>query len=151
VPAPPAARGVRNVPRNPGPNVTLLAALTPTGLTAPMVLAGTVDRAAFDGSGAQALVPTLRPGQVVVRDNLSVPKGERTRTLIEQAGARLLFLPAYSPDFNPIEPAFGKVKDHLRRLAARTVDGWNGRSARHSKLLPLPTPAASSPTAAFPS
>jgi transposase len=121
--APRGERAVGRVPRNPGPNVTLLAALTPTGLTAPMVLEGAADRAAFDAYVAQVLAPTLRPGQVVVLDNLSVHKGERTRTLIEQTGAHLLFLPAYSPDCNPIEPAFAKVKEHLRRLAARTLDG----------------------------
>jgi transposase len=67
-------------------------------------------------------VPTLRPGQVVVLDNLGAHKDERARRLVEAAGCRLLFLPPYSPDFNPIELAFAKLKERLRRTAARTYD-----------------------------
>jgi transposase len=120
--APVGTRAVGAVPRNPGPNLTLLAALTPTGMAAPLVLEGAADRIAFDAYVAQVLVPTLRPGQIVVLDNLSVHKGERTRTLIEGAGCRLLFLPAYSPDFTPLALAFAKLKTALRQLAARTRD-----------------------------
>jgi transposase len=74
----------------------------------------------------QGLVPELRPGDIVILDNLSSHKGSRARALIEAAGASLLFLPPYSPDFNPIENAFAKLKALLRKAAERTVDGlWN--------------------------
>jgi transposase len=108
------------VPRNRGPNVALLAALTPGGLTAPMALPGAVDGAAFLAYVREVLVPGLRPGQTVVLDNLSAHKGEAVRELIAGAGCELRFLPSYSPDLNPIEPAFAKVKAHLRAAAART-------------------------------
>jgi transposase len=120
-----APRGERvsgAVPRNHGPNVTLLAALTPAGLGADVVIEGATDRPAFEAFVEQVLVPTLRPGQVVVLDNLSAHKGEHVRRLVDGAGCHLLFLPAYSPDFNPIELAFAKLKAHLRRLATRTFE-----------------------------
>jgi transposase len=108
------------VPRNHGPNVTLLAALTPTGIGPALVVEGATDRPVFETYVERCLVPRLRPGQVVVLDNLSAHRGTRIRELVEGAGCRLLFLPAYSPDFNPIELAFAKVKQHRRRSAART-------------------------------
>ena len=84
------------------------------------------------------LVPELRPGDVVIMDNLSSHKGPRTKTLIEAAGARLLFLPPYSPDFNPIENAFAKLKALLRKAAERTVDGlWSAIG----RIVDLFTPA----------
>jgi transposase len=107
-------------PRNHGPNVTLLAALTPDGIGPSLVVAGAVDRPAFEAFVAEFLVPSLRPGQVVVWDNLGVHKGERARRLIEDAGCDLRFLPPYSPDFSPIEPAFAALKVDLRRAEART-------------------------------
>jgi hypothetical protein len=110
------------VPRNRGPNVTLLAALGPAGGGAALVGEGATDRATLETSVECCLVPSLRPGRAAVLDNLSAPKGERVRDLVAGAGCRLLFLPAYSPDSNPIEPAFAKVKAHLRRLAARSFD-----------------------------
>lgn len=120
--APRGRRAVGAAPRNHGPNVTLFAALTAQGIGAALVVPGAADRRAFEAYVARTLVPTLRPGQVVVLDNLNVHRGERVRRLIEAAGCRLLFLPAYSPDFNPIEPAFAKVKQHLRRAQARAFD-----------------------------
>jgi transposase len=102
--------------------VTLLAALTPTGIGPSVVFEGATDRPAFDAFVEQVLVPSLRPGQVVVLDNLSAHKGARARQLIEGVGCRLLFLPAYSPDFNPIELAFATLKTHLRAVAARTFE-----------------------------
>jgi transposase len=120
--APRGERAVGAVPRNRGPNVTLLAALTPGGVAAPLVVEGATDRALFEAYVERCLVPALRPGQVVVLDNLGAHKGDRVRDLVEAAGCRLLFLPAYSPDFNPIEPAFSKLKAGLRRAAERTFD-----------------------------
>jgi transposase len=120
--APRNERAVGRVPRNHGPNVTLLAALTPAGIGPAMAVEGAADGAAFAIYVRELLAPSLRPGQVVVLDNLSAHKGAAVRELIEAAGCRLLFLPAYSPDFSPIEPAFAKVKQHLRRAAARTFE-----------------------------
>jgi len=118
--APRGQRAVGSAPRNHGPNVTLLAALTPDGIGPAMAIEGAVDGAVFAAYLQQVLLPALRPGQVVVLDNLSVHKTASVRALVEAAGCRLLFLPAYSPDFNPIEWAFAKLKDRLRRAAART-------------------------------
>lgn len=118
--APRGQRPIGSAPRNHGPNVTLLAALTPDGIGPALVVEGAADRLAFTAYLRQALVPRLRPGQTVVLDNLSVHKSEEIRTLIEEAGCQLRFLPAYSPDLPPIEPAFAKVKQALRRAEART-------------------------------
>lgn len=85
-----------------------------------MTLAGPLDGNAFAAYVQQVLVPTLQPGQIVILDNLSVHRRADIRTRIEQAGARLVFLPAYSPDFSPIEQAFSKLKTVLRRAQART-------------------------------
>ena len=87
-----------------------------------MLVEGAVDRAAFDAFVAQVLAPSLRPGQVVVLDNLSVHKSAAARAAIEAAACRLVFLPTYSPDFNPIELAFAKAKAALRRAEARSVE-----------------------------
>ena len=113
---------VGRVPRGKWQAVTLLASLTPTGFGPGLQLEGALDRQGFDAFVTRALVPTLRPGQAVVRDNLSVHKSARARTAIEAAGCEVVFLPAYSPDFNPIEQAFGKLKELLRRAEARTVE-----------------------------
>jgi transposase len=115
-------RAAGRVPRNHGPNVTLLAALTPQGIGPSVVLEGAADGAVLAAYAEQFLAPGLRPGQVVVLDNLSAHKDARVRAAVEAAGGRLLFLPAYSPDFNPIELAFAKLKAELRRVAARTPE-----------------------------
>ncbi len=120
--APRGERAVGSAPRNHGPNVTLLAALTPDGVGPALALPGALDGAAFALYAERALAPSLRPGQVVILDNLSAHKHDDARKAVEAAGCRLLFLPAYSPDFNPIELAFAKVKPALRRAAARTHD-----------------------------
>ena len=92
-----------------------------------MVLDGAVNRLAFEAFVAQVLVPTLRPADLVVMDNLSSHKGPQVGKLIAAAGAELVYLPPYSPDLNPIELAFSKIKQGLRSLAARTVsDLWHG-------------------------
>jgi transposase len=121
--APRGKRAVGTAPRNHGANVTLLAALTPRGIGAALTVEGAADRLVVEAYVGRVLVPTLRPGQVVVLDNLSAHKGEEVRNLIEAAGCRLLFLPAYSPDFNPIELVFGTLKTALRRAQARTREG----------------------------
>jgi transposase len=90
------------------------------------VLDGPINRAAFETYLARVLVPELRPGDVVIMDNLSSHKGPRVREMIEAAGASLRYLPPYSPDFNPIENAFAKLKALLRKAAERTISGlWD--------------------------
>ena len=120
--APRGERAVGRAPRNHGPNISLLAALTPDGMGPALVVEGATDRSAFTAYMRGALVPSLRPGQTVVLDNLSVHKSEEIRTLVEEAGCHLRFLPPYSPDFAPIEPAFAKVKQALRRVEARSFE-----------------------------
>ena len=100
---------------------TFVAALRINGIAAPFVLDGPINRSAFEIYVEKVLVPELRPGDIVVMDNLSSHKGAAIRTMIEAAGASLLYLPPYSPDFNPIEKAFSKLKAHLRKAAERTV------------------------------
>lgn len=121
-----APRGQRcrgQVPRNWGHNTTLLAAMSLAGIQTAFVIEGATDQAVFEGFVEHYLVPQLRPGQVVVWDNLSVHKSVRARALIEAAGCQVLFLPPYSPDYNPIELAFAKLKTALRRAGQRTVEG----------------------------
>jgi transposase len=120
--APHDQRATGSVPRNHGKNTTLVAALTPEGLQAPWTIEGAMDTAAFERYVSEVLGPTLRPGQVVVLDNLSVHKANSIREAIEARGCELLFLPPYSPDFTPIEQAFSKIKAVLRRLGARVRD-----------------------------
>ncbi len=118
--APRGERAVGHVPRNHDPHLSLVAALTPAGLGPALTLPGAVDGDAFTVYIREVLVPSLRPGQVVVLDNLNVHKGAAIRRLIEEADCRLLFLPPYSPDFAPIEQAFSKMKTYLRGVGART-------------------------------
>lgn len=118
--APRGERVVGTAPRNHGKNTTLVAALSLDGITTAMVLEGAMDRAAFDVFVAEALVPALRPGQVVIWDNLNVHKSDDAQQLIEGRGCQLLWLPPYSPDLAPVEQAFSKVKTALRRATART-------------------------------
>ena len=120
--APRGERAVGRVPRGRREHVSWLATLTPTGLGESLLVPGAVDRAAFDAFVERLLVPSLRPGQVVVLDNLSVHKSPAARRLVAAAGCRLVFLPTYSPDFNPIEAAFAKCKQALRRAAPRSFD-----------------------------
>lgn len=105
---------------------TLVAGLRRTGMVAPMVMDGPINGDWFETYIERLLVPTLTPGDVVFMDNLSSHKRRSVREKIEAAGARLLFLPPYSPDFNPIEMAFARLKTLLRKAAERTVDAlWN--------------------------
>lgn len=118
--APKGERARGSVPRNRGKNMTLIAALSLEGMGASMILEGGVNAPAFESYVEQVLAPSLQPGQVVVMDNLSVHKVARVQQLIEERGCHLLFLPAYSPDFSPIEETFSKIKAFLRRAGART-------------------------------
>ena len=101
---------------------TVVTALRLDGLGAPAVFNGPIDNPSFLAYVEQVLIPTLRPGDVVVLDNLAVHKQPEVRTAIEGVGARLRFLPPYSPDFNPIELAFAKLKAFLRKARPRTFD-----------------------------
>jgi len=120
-----APRGERcraGVPHGHWKTTTFTAGLRLSGITAPMVLDGPMDGAAFLAYIEQGLVPELKPGDIVIMDNLPAHKVGGVRKAIEDAGAGLLYLPPYSPDFNPIEMAFAKLKALLRKAAARTVD-----------------------------
>jgi transposase len=124
--APRGERAYGAAPRNHGKNTTLIAALSTQGIGAAMTLEGAADAEAFVADVTDCLVPTLLPGQIVIMDNLSVHKDDRVRPLIEQAKCRLMYLPAYSPDFTPIEQAFSKIKAFLRRVEARTREALEG-------------------------
>jgi transposase len=135
-----ASKGERlrvGVPHGHWKTTTFVAGLRLTGMVAPMVLDGPINGVSFQAYVDQVLVPELRPGDIVIMDNLGSHKGAAVREAIEAAGASLLYLPPYSPDFNPIENAFSKLKALLRKAAERTVDGlWNTIGA----LLPAFTP-----------
>ncbi len=118
--APRGERAFGHAPRNWGKNVTLIASLSTRGAGAAMSVEGATDGLAFETYVEHFLAPTLEEGQIVVMDNLQVHKSARVRELIEEAGAEVLFLAPYSPDFSPIEEAFSKVKGILRRVGART-------------------------------
>jgi transposase len=118
--APRGQRAIGKVPRNWGANMTLIASLSTQGMGEALMLEGAADATAFEIYVERLLAPSLKPGQIVILDNLSIHQGERVRAAIEAQGCRLLFLPAYSPDFSPIEEAFSKVKTFLRRTGART-------------------------------
>jgi transposase len=128
-----APRGQRcraPVPHGHWKTTTFVGALRIEGMTAPMVLDGAMHGAAFLAYVEQVLVPTLCPGDIVVMDNLPAHKPTAVRHAIEAAGAELRFLPPYSPDFNPIEMAFSKLKAFLRKRAARTLDDLWGAIAQ---------------------
>lgn len=120
--APKAERVCASVPKNRGENTTILGALSWSGVQAAMTLEGAADTLAFEAFVEWVLCPTLQPGQIVVLDNLSIHKSGRARQLIAKCGCQLWFLPTYSPDFNPIEQAWSKLKAYLRRVGARTKD-----------------------------
>ncbi len=115
------------------------------GIVAPMMLHGAMTARAFEAYIEQCLAPELRPGDVVVLDRLSAHKTERVRELIEATGARLAYLPAYSPDFNPIENAWSKLKALLRKAGARTLRKL--RRALRWALLEITSDDASCPLA----
>ena len=130
-----------SVPRNRGKNTTLLSSMSVGGMGPSLAVDGPTDREVFEAYLEKVLLPTLGAGQVVAMDNLSAHKGGRVRELVEAVGCELLYLPAYSPDLNPIEEAFSKIKGLLRKAKARTRDalveamGWtiSAVSARDAK------------------
>jgi transposase len=113
-------RAYCSVPRNRGKNTTLLSSMSMEGMGPSLAVEGATNREVFETYVERVLTPTLRRGQVVVMDNLTAHKGERIRELIEQRGCELLYLPPYSPDFNPIEEAFSKIKGLMRKAEARS-------------------------------
>jgi transposase len=124
--APRGERLVGKVPYGHWKTTTFVAALRSTALTAPCVIDGPMNGNAFLAYVEQVLVPTLRPGDIVVLDNLAAHKVPGVREAIEAAGAILMYLPPYSPDFNPIEQLFAKLKALLRKAAERSVDAlWD--------------------------
>lgn len=109
-----------SAPRNRGKNVTLLSAMSIGGMGPSLAVTGAVDSEIFELYLRRVLLPSLSPGRIMVMDNLPAHKVESVRELIEGAGCELMYLPAYSPDLNPIEEAFAKVKSILRKIEART-------------------------------
>ena len=118
--APRGQRVVGVVPRNHGPNVTVLAAMSGEGITAAMTMTGATDGDVWALFARRILIPSLRPGQIVLWDNLPVHKNQAVRQLIAACGCQVRFLPSYSPDYSPIEQAFSKLKTALRRANPRT-------------------------------
>jgi len=124
--APRGQRLVSSVPHGHWKTTTVIAALDRNGMRCSMTLDGPVNRDAFEAFVQQILCPALKPGDIVVMDNLSSHKGAKVKERIESAGGRLLYLPPYSPDLNPIEPAFSKFKQLVRSAGHRMIDLlWN--------------------------
>ncbi len=129
------ARAYGYVPRNYGRRTTLIAALTPEGIGAAMTLPGAADTGAFLVYVEQVLCPTLRPGQIVWMDNLSVHKAPEIAERIAAAGCEVRWLPPYSPDYSPIEQAFAKIKTFLRNVAARRQEELDAAISRALELV----------------
>jgi transposase len=152
--APKGERVVGQVPRNHGPNISCLAALSPDGIISSLAIAGSVDTAVFTQWLTADLLPRLRPGTTLVLDNLSVHRSATVQALVAGAGCTLRYLPAYSPDFNPIELSFSRLKTQLRSAGERTFDGvvaaigtsFNTVTAQHAqgwyRHCGYPTPTA---------
>ena len=128
--APRGERAYGKVPRNRGKNLTLIASMSLDGMGEAMCVEGATDAQAFEVYVEHFLAPTLEEGQVVVFDNLGAHKPQKVRELIEAKGAQVLFLPSYSPDLNPIEEAFSKIKNTLRKVGARTHEALTEAMAR---------------------
>ncbi len=120
--APRGTRLLAKVPYGRWTTTTFLAALRHDRIAAPWLLDGPIDGESFTTYVEKVLLPTLRPGDIVIMDNLGSHKGKAVRRLIRSAGAKLIFLPKYSPDLNPIEQAFAKLKHLLRKAGARTLE-----------------------------
>ena len=132
---PQGERAYGYVPRNYGQGTTLITALTTHGMETAMVIEGAVDRSVLQAYMEHCLVPVLRSGQVVLLDNLSTHKDPAIEAMIIAAGCRLVYLPPYSPDYAPIEQAFAKIKEFLRRRAARTQEELDAAIAEALDLI----------------
>ena len=128
--APKGDRAHGKAPRNWGKNVTLISSITLEGMGPSMSIQGSSDTESFSLYMKEVLAPSLKSGQIVVMDNLSVHKGAWVRDLIEQRGCQLWLLPSYSPDMNPIEEAFSKAKNLIRKAKARTLQALFAVTAR---------------------
>lgn len=136
--APKGQRAYGQVPKNRGENSSLIAALSlDEGVCAAMTVEGAVDGIAFNIYVQHVLAPTLRAGQIVVLDNLQVHKNPAVRETIEAQGCEVLFLPSYSPDFNPIEQAFSKLKELVHKRKARTKQALDDAIAAALKTVTL--------------
>lgn len=136
--APKGQRAYGQVSKNRGENTSLIAALSlDEGVSGAMTLEGAVDGIAFEVYVQEVLASKLRPGQVVVLDNLQVHKNQAVREIIEAQGCELLFLPSYSPDLNPIEQAFSKLKAFVRKHKARTKQALDDAIAAALKAVTL--------------
>jgi transposase len=113
-------RAYASIPRNRGPNTTLLSSITLRGMGPSLAVEGATTKVVFETYMERVLAPSLESGQIVVLDNLAAHQGRRVRELVEARGCELLYLPPYSPDYNPIEEAFSKIKAILRKAGART-------------------------------
>jgi len=139
--SPRGERAFGKTPKNWGKNITLICSLSSEGIGASMAIEGATDKEAFEIYVEHFVCPTLKSAQIVIMDNLQAHKGEKVRKLIEERGASVLLLPPYSPDFNPIEEAFSKIKGFLSKAKARSKEalleamGWALKSvtARDAK------------------
>ena len=135
--APRGERLVAKVPHGHWKTTSVIAGLGLEGMRCATQVDGAVNRDVFEAFVGQVLVPVLRPGDVVILDNLSSHKGPRTPELIRAAGASLVYLPPYSPDLNPIELAFSKIKQRLRSLAHRTINAlWQAMQSVLERITP---------------
>jgi len=145
-----APRGERlrlSVPRGRGKNTTLLASMSLEGMGPSLAVAGATTAVVFEAYVEKVLAPSLEEGRVVVMDNLGAHRPKRVRELIEGRGCQLLYLPSYSPDYNPIEEAFAEIKGLLRQAAARTKEALvEAIRAALSAVTAPKTPGASSST-----
>jgi len=135
--APRGERLVAKIPHGHWKTTTLIAALGHQGMRCSTTVDGAVNREVFESFVQQVLIKSLSPGDLVVMDNLSSHKGARVRQLIESVGAAVLYLPPYSPDLNPIEPAFSKLKQLMRSAGHRTLEGlWTDVQRMLDRITP---------------
>ncbi len=135
--APKGYRAHAKVPRNRGKNTTLLSSMSVEGMGPSLAVEGSTTKEVFEAYVKRVLAPALRPGQIVVMDNLAAHKGERVKEVIKERDCELLFLPPYSPDLNPIEEAIAKMKGILKGIGARTRESL---SAAISQVIDVITP-----------
>lgn len=131
------ARTTEAVPRNYGQSTSMIATLSIDGVEAPMLIEGSVDTLVFNAYCEQVLQPTLKPGDVIVLDNLAAHRASRIKEIAASCGARVLWLPPYSPDFSPIELMWSKVKAYLKKVKARTQEQLEKAIAEALKTITL--------------